>query len=129
MQTFQNIILVGLGGFTGSILRYLTSLGCIHIFKVGSFPIGTAMVNIIGCLIIGVLGGLGEHFQTISPNARLFLMVGLLGGFTTFSSFSYETMTLVRNGENLLAFSNVFIQLLLGFGGVLLGYHCSRYLN
>ncbi len=126
MHTLQNILLVGIGGFTGSVLRYLVSLGCANLLKTSTFPLGTATVNIVGCLIIGVLGGVSDHSQIISSNIRLLLMVGLLGGFTTFSSFNYETMQLIRNQEIYLAFFNVFIQLLLGFGAVLLGYYCSK---
>ena len=128
MQTFQNVMLVGFGGFIGSVLRYLIS-GWIHqILKTSSFPIGTAMVNIIGCLIIGLLGGWAEHLQALGPHARLFLFLGLLGGFTTFSAFGYETMALLRDKELLLAFVNVGMQLFLGFGAVLLGYNCSKLL-
>ncbi len=126
MQTFRNIMLVGFGGFSGSILRYLASGWIQHIFKTNSFPVGTAVVNITGCFIIGLLGGWAEHSQAFSPHARLFLFLGLLGGFTTFSAFGYETVTLLRNKEILLAFLNIGMHLLLGFGAVLLGFNCSK---
>ena len=128
MQTFRNIMLVGFGGFIGSVLRYLASEWTHHIFKTNSFPVGTAIINVTGCLIIGLLGGWAEHVQSFTPNARLFLFLGLLGGFTTFSAFGYETMTLLRDKELFSAFVNVGIHLLLGFGAVLLGLNCSKLL-
>ena len=121
-------MLVGFGGFIGSVLRYLASGWMHHIFKTDSFPVGTAMVNITGCLAIGLLGGWTEHLQTFSPHTRLFLFIGLLGGFTTFSSFGYETMALLRDEELFLAFVNVAMHLLLGFAAVLIGFNCSKIL-
>jgi len=126
MQTFQNIIFVGFGGFIGSVLRYLASGWVHHIFKTSSFPVGTAIVNITGCLVIGLLGGWVENLQTFNPHARLFLFLGLLGGFTTFSTFGYETIALLRDKELAMAFVNVAMQLLLGFGAVLIGFNCSK---
>lgn len=129
MLTFQKILLVGLGGFIGSVLRYLAS-GFVHsTFKATSFPVGTALVNLTGCLIIGLLGGWTQQLQSFNPNARLFLFLGLLGAFTTFSAFGYETMALVRDGELLLAFANVGTHLLLGCGAVFLGLYCSNLLR
>ena len=128
MQTFQNIMLVGFGGFIGSVLRYLVSGWMHNIFKTDSFPVGTAVVNITGCLVIGLLGGWAEHLQTFNPHTRLFLFLGLLGGFTTFSTFGYETMALLRDEELFLAFVNVGMHLLLGFGAVLIGFNCSKIL-
>ena len=129
MQSFQNMMLVGLGGFLGSVSRYLLSGWANHVFKAQAFPVGTAMVNIIGCLIIGFLGGWTEQLQAFSPNTRLFLFLGLLGGFTTFSSFGYETMVLLRDKDLLLALLNVAIHLLLGLGSVFLGFSCSKLLQ
>ncbi len=128
MQTFQNIMLVGSGGFIGSALRYLVSVWMHHIFKTDSFPVGTAVVNITGCLVIGLLGGFAENIQALGPHTRLFLFLGLLGGFTTFSTFGYETVALLREKAIFLAFANIAIQLLLGFGAVLIGYTCSKML-
>jgi len=128
MQKLQNIIFVGFGGFIGSVLRYLVSGWIHHIFNTDSFPIGTAIVNIIGCLIIGLLGGWAEHLQAFNSHTRLFLFLGLLGGFTTFSAFGYETIALLRDKEILLTFVNVGMHLLLGFGAVLLGFNCSKLL-
>ena len=126
MQKFQNIFLVGLGGFIGSVLRYLLFVGIHHLSKAGPFPISTLVVNTTGCLIIGFLGGWAENLGTFNPQIRLFLFIGLLGGFTTFSTFSYETITLLRHKEILLALINVSLHLLLGFGAVILGFTCSK---
>lgn len=126
MQTLQNVLLVGLGGFIGSVLRYSVSGWSQRLFEGSSFPLGTATVNVIGCLIIGLLGGLAEHLPVIGPQTRLFLFIGLLGGFTTFSTFGYETMSLVRDNQLPMAFANVGAQLVLGFGAVVLGFNCSR---
>ena len=128
MQTFRNIMLVGFGGFAGSILRYLMSGLVGHIFKINPFPLGTAVVNITGCFVIGLLGGLAEHLQAFSPYSRLFLFLGLLGGFTTFSTFSYETVALLRDRELFIAFGNVGVHLLLGLAAVWLGLSCSKLL-
>ncbi len=128
MQNLQNVIMVGLGGFLGSILRYLVAGWTHSLFKTDLFPIGTLMVNIIGCLVIGLLGGWADQFQALHPHARLLLFLGLLGGFTTFSAFGYETMALLRDKEIFLGFINISLHLLLGLGAVLLGYNCSKLL-
>jgi len=120
------ILLVGAGGFLGSISRYATG-GLVHrVLENPWYPYGTATVNILGCFIIGYLGGLIETRQFFTPEIRLFLMVGFLGGFTTFSSFGYETITLARDAQMFAAFSNVLVQLLLGLSAVWLGLNLSR---
>ncbi len=120
------VLLVGAGGFLGSISRYAAG-GFIHrLLDNPWFPYGTATVNILGCFIIGFLGGLIETRQFFTPEIRLFLMVGFLGGFTTFSSFGYETMTLVRDAQMFAAFSNIILQLVLGLSAVWFGFNLSR---
>ena len=91
------LLMVGLGGFAGAICRYLLSTWVQKSSGWISFPIGTLVVNVLGCLIIGLLGGLVISKELFSPAARLFLLTGLLGGFTTFSTFSYETLMLLRD--------------------------------
>lgn len=121
-----NLFLVGAGGFLGSISRYAVG-GAVHRFLDNPwFPYGTATVNIVGCFIIGLLGGLLDSRQLFSPETRLFLMVGFLGGFTTFSSFGYETITLARDAQLLSAFWNVGLQIFLGLSAVWLGLNLSR---
>ena len=122
------LVYVGLGGFLGSIGRYLAS-GVVHqIFPNTYFPIGTAAVNIIGCFLIGVLTGLAEFRNLLSPEMRMFLVTGLLGGFTTFSTFGHETVAIMRDGEFLHAGGNVLIQVIIGLSGVWLGYNVTRYI-
>jgi len=128
MQLFKNIVLVGMGGFAGSVLRYLVSGWSQGWMKSAVFPIGTATVNILGCLLIGLLGGWVENTQLFAPQLRLFLFLGVLGGFTTFSTFGYETMAMVRDGELLLAFANVAGQLIFGFAAVVIGYNSTRFI-
>jgi CrcB protein len=99
-------VLVFLGGGTGAVLRYWMQ-GVVHGRTGADFPYGTLVVNVLGCLVIGFLMvSLEERFLAI-PSLRLFLTIGILGGFTTFSSFSYETLALVRDGEMVRAFANV----------------------
>ena len=122
-----NLVYVGLGGFLGSIGRYLASGAVHHIFPDIYFPIGTAAVNIIGCFLIGVLTGLAELRNLLSQEMRMFLLIGLLGGFTTFSTFGHETVAFMRDGEFLRAVGNVLIQVIIGLSGVWLGYNVTRY--
>jgi fluoride exporter len=121
-------LLVGCGGFLGSIARYLLG-GAVHrIVQSPVFPFGTLLVNVSGCLAIGVLGGLADERGLLSPEARVFLLIGVLGGFTTFSSFGYETFQLLRDGETLPALLNVLLQVGLGLVGVWAGYTSTRLL-
>lgn len=98
-----NVLIVGIGGFLGSIARYLLGGWVLHHTIEARFPWSTFAVNVAGCLIIGVLSGLVERFEMISPAARIFLFTGVLGGFTTFSAFGLETVHLLRRGEFLVA--------------------------
>lgn len=95
----QGILLVGLGGFLGSIARYKLSGWILHMITQGRFPFGTFTVNVLGCLVVGVLAGLAERYDMFSSDARLLLFTGLLGGFTTFSAFGLETVYLIRRGD------------------------------
>jgi fluoride exporter len=124
----KNILLVGAGGALGSIARYLC-VACVNRSALlASFPWGTLVVNVIGCLIIGFLGGLAASKQLFAENGRLFLFTGILGGFTTFSAFGLETFYLFRTSQWLLACANIFLQLILGLGAVVLGYWLSEIL-
>jgi CrcB protein len=85
------------------------------------FPYGTLAVNVLGCLVIGALSALAENRGVFTAEARLFVFVGILGGFTTFSTFSNETMNFLREGDTLRAVVNMAAQLFLGLGAVWLG--------
>ena len=116
----MNIVFVGLGGFIGASTRYLISLYASKLFT-SKIPIGTLSVNILGSLIIGIVMELTLKTSLISPHMKLFLTTGFLGGLTTFSTFSYETMELIEKGELLLAIFNIALNLLLSLGGAILG--------
>jgi CrcB protein len=96
---------VALGGAVGCTLRYTTTLGATRILGTG-FPFGTMIVNVVGCLLAGIVFGLAENRAGISPVLRLLLLTGFLGGFTTFSTFMLETVTLVQDGSSLIALAS-----------------------
>lgn len=95
----QSILLVGLGGFLGSIARYKLSGLVLNVAAQGRFPYSTFTVNVVGCLVIGVLVGVTERYNVFDSGTQLFLFTGFLGGFTTFSAFGLETMQLIRRGD------------------------------
>ncbi|HEX6639883.1 MAG TPA: CrcB family protein [Thermoanaerobaculia bacterium] len=107
----MRFLLVGLGGFLGSVLRYTISGGVQR----------TLLVNVLGCFAIGLLMFAADERSMFSADARAFVFVGVLGGFTTFSAFGNDTMTLLRAGRSGEAFANVAAHLILGLGAVALG--------
>jgi len=117
----QNALAVGVGGFFGCIARYLVGVLISRLFDEPTFPLATFVVNIVGCLLIGFLGTLAENTELISPPMQLLLIVGFLGGFTTYSAFGYQTLTLMRDGNLLFAFLNVVAHIVFGLGAVWLG--------
>lgn len=126
MQPLRPILLSGLGGFIGSAGRYLLG-GWVHgLVPLTTFPIGTLVVNVSGCLVIGLLGGLVEARQLFGPDLRVFLFIGVLGGFTTFSSFAYETLALARDAEFARALLNIAAQMILGLSAAWLGFASVR---
>jgi CrcB protein len=116
-----NILLIGVGGFIGSILRYLTSGYVQQASKSIDFPYGTLVVNVLGCFIIGFLAQLAEDRGVFTNQSRLFVFTGFLGGFTTFSSFGNETLNLARDSQMINAFANVGANVVLGLLAVWLG--------
>lgn len=98
-----HILLVGAGGFIGAISRFLLGGWILQHSTGARFPWSTFLVNVLGCLVIGILSAAAEKFDFFGPGARLFLITGLLGGFTTFSAFSFETFFLVRRGDWVVA--------------------------
>lgn len=115
------VLLAGSGGFIGSILRYLIGI-CVYPWTNSTkFPFGTLVVNLIGCLVIGLLSQLADARGVFTAEARVFIFVGVLGGFTTFSSFGNETVDLWRGGKEMFAFVNIIGHLILGLSTVWLG--------
>ncbi len=112
-------VLIGIGSFIGGVLRYLMSL-TIQSKVLSTFPFGTLTVNILGSFIIGIIFGLSEKFN-LAPEWRLFLATGICGGFTTFSSFSLETMTMLQEGQYLYGGSYITFSILFGLLAVFLG--------
>ena len=107
-----NILSVGLGGFVGAVCRYL--IGLIPVKEALVFPIKTVGVNILGCLVIGIIAACAAKNDAVSPQLLLFLKVGLCGGFTTFSSFALETTDLMKAGHILPALIYVLGSVLIG---------------
>ena len=123
-DTIRNIIAVGAGSFIGGIARYLVSLVMKGISK--GFPLATLLVNLLGCLIIGLLWGFLSRNASESTSWGLFLTVGLCGGFTTFSTFSKEALTMLQTGQIWGFASYIAISILAGIALVALGYYIGR---
>jgi len=117
----DKLLLVGAGGFIGSILRYLASGYVQQWTQTASLPYGTLAVNVLGCLVIGFLSQLAETRGVFTPETRALVFVGVLGGFTTFSTFSNETLNLLRDNQLFSALMNLSAHILLGLGAVWLG--------
>ena len=117
----MNTILVGVGGFVGSVLRFYVGGLVLQFFAASKFPIATLLVNLVGCLLIGILAGCAQHFHAFSPQVRLLVFTGILGGFTTFSAFGFETYYLIREENLSFAFLNVFLSCCCGIALVWLG--------
>jgi CrcB protein len=116
---------VAAGGAIGSAARYILA-GLVHRYTSAFFPYGTFTVNMVGCLLFGVIFGLTEQRFVISPTLRAFLLIGILGGFTTFSSYAFESFQLIRDAQYLRASVNVVGQAVLGLACFWLGYLANR---
>ena len=116
----KQLLLVGLGGGVGSILRYLTSV-CLSRYFSYIFPLATFAVNIIGCFLMGLLFGLTAKYDLLNNDLKLLLMIGFCGGYTTFSAFSIENMQLIGSGNYLLSSIYIVGSVLLGIAAVWLG--------
>lgn len=119
---FINAMVVGSGGFLGALARYGLG-GLVHRrLPLGTFPFGTLAVNLLGCFGIGVIAGLVESRMVFGPDFRRFALIGILGGFTTFSTFGYETFAMIRDGQYIRAAANAGSHVVLGLVLVWLGY-------
>ena len=121
----KQLLLIGAGGFIGSIARYLVSRLNTHI-EWFAIPLGTLIVNVAGSLLIGFLIGISEKSPILTVEWRMFLMVGLCGGFTTFSSFTGENLVLLKNGQILPLLLYTGLSIFLGFTAVYLGYISTK---
>jgi len=117
----KNILLIGAGGFVGSVARFFLSKLNLTI-DFFSIPVGTMLVNIAGSFMIGFLTGIAEKSVLLTVGLRLFLMVGLCGGFTTFSTFTGENLMLLHNGQIAASFLYTGLTLIFGFTAVYLGF-------
>ncbi len=115
-------LLVALGGAIGSVARYKFSGWVLHQTVNWKFPLGTFLINVLGCLLIGVLAGLAVKEDYFTPEARVFLFTGICGGYTTFSAFGLETFHLLRRDEFLVASSYVALSLFFGLAFLWIGF-------
>ncbi len=126
MRDLPEILLVFVGGGAGSTVRFLLGRW-VNAWHNHNFPFGTLSANIMACLVLGLVIGIADHRQLISPAARLFWTVGFCGGFSTFSTFSAETLTLIQSGFHLSMVIYIVLSLVLclaaTFGGIYLGEH------
>ncbi|MFA5362377.1 MAG: fluoride efflux transporter CrcB [Candidatus Omnitrophota bacterium] len=120
------LFIIALGGAIGTLLRYIAG-GLDYRFSNGIFPISTLVVNVTGSFGIGFLWGIVDRFA-VPPNLRLFVFIGILGGYTTFSTFSLESFNLLRDGEYKIALLNILLSNVLSVGSVFLGFFASRML-
>ncbi len=121
----KQLLLIGAGGFIGSVARFLVSRLNTRVDWF-SIPIGTLTVNVVGSLLIGFLIGISEKSPILTVELRMFLMVGLCGGFTTFSSFTGENLMMLRNGQIFPLLLYTGLSILLGFTAVYLGYLSTK---
>lgn len=121
MPSLLSVFYVALGGALGSASRYLLGTWTQSVSKSIDFPYGTLTVNLIGCFVIGFLSQLAETRGAFTPETRALVFIGLLGGFTTFSSFGNDTLNLLRDGETVNALANVGANVILGLSLVWLG--------
>lgn len=122
----KQALIVGAGGFVGCIARYGVGVLVARLLGTPVFPYATFVVNVVGCLLIGVLGGLAHTTRVLSPELQLLLITGMLGGLTTYSTFGYQAVMLLRDGHVVTAVLFVATHLLLGLSAVWLGLWLVR---
>ncbi len=118
----KSVLLVALGGALGSVARFKLSGWVLQQAPNWRFPVGTFVVNVSGCFIAGLLAGMAVKQEVFTPDARVFLFTGLLGGFTTFSAFGLETLLLLKRGEAGVAIANAIASVAVGLLVAWLGY-------
>lgn len=119
-EKLLRLLAVGFGGFLGTILRYLISLKMNESFSESSIPYGTLGVNVVGSFLIGIISELSAY-SNMDPTLKIFLTTGILGGLTTFSTMSYETISLLTVGEYQFALLNVLLNIIFGLSAAYLG--------
>jgi CrcB protein len=118
---YVNLLLIAIGGAIGSVARYAFSTAVLR--ATGSlFPVGTFAVNLLGCAVFGGIVGAAQQRFILTPELRAFLLVGLLGGFTTFSSYAFESFALLRDGQFVAAALNIVGQVVGGLAGFWMAY-------
>ena len=120
----QKLLLIGAGGAAGALLRYAVS-GVVYRLLGASFPWGTLIVNVSGCFVIGLLWAVAER-APFPPGLHVLLFTGVLGAFTTFSTYGLETFNLLRDGEIALGLANFLASNLIGLGAVILGFILAK---
>jgi len=124
-QIINTSLIIGLGGFIGTIFRFLLSSLIDKSFTT-TFPIGTLLVNLIGCFLIGLVSGYFSQKLGDQTQLFFFLTVGILGGFTTFSAIAMDSQVFIENGEFLKMISYIFLQAILGIILCLIGYNLIK---
>jgi CrcB protein len=119
------VLAVALGGAIGSALRYATTLGAARLMGT-SFPLGTLLVNVLGCLLAGLIFGIAEERAALPPIIRILLLTGFLGGFTTFSTFAVETVALLQAGSYVVAVGSLMANMLVGGVCAMAGIYLSQ---
>ena len=120
------LLWVGVGGFLGSVGRFVVSGFFNRLSPVLAFPTGTLAVNILGCFLIGLLYGLAESRNILGTDTRIFLFIGVLGGFTTYSTFGFESLALLKDGEFFKTSANVLLHVIVGLLAVWIGDTLGR---
>ena len=119
------LALIAAGGAAGAVLRYLVT-GWVHGSTGATFPAGTLVVNVLGCVVFGFVAALATGPTLLGEHHRLVLLVGFLGGFTTFSTYGWETLGLLRDGQRMAALGNVVASNVLGLAAILLGLRLAE---
>ncbi|MFN3951923.1 MAG: fluoride efflux transporter CrcB [Thermaurantimonas sp.] len=124
METLKFALLTGVGSFLGGASRYLVSVVAQFALRTG-YPVSTFVVNAVGSLLIGIVLALWER-DWLTDTERIFLATGILGGFTTFSSFSQEVLLMIRNGQFIVGFAYVVLSVVVGIALCAAGYYLAK---